>query len=129
MEQLAWILQPSNRASRWRLVLRQYQVSLRRSGRDQYRGLCPIHRGAGPGSLSRQPEPEHLSLFFLRRRRHACWTSSWPWKDARCGKPRASCSIGRHASQRRARRCPGKTTGYEKNYTAVAAWIHAAQHR
>jgi DNA primase len=28
-------------------VLRQYQVSLRRSGRDQYRGTCPIHRGAG----------------------------------------------------------------------------------
>ena len=29
------------------LVLRHYQVSLRRSGRDQYRGLCPIHRGEG----------------------------------------------------------------------------------
>lgn len=29
------------------VVLRQYQVSLRRSGRDRYRGLCPIHRGAG----------------------------------------------------------------------------------
>ena len=29
------------------LVLRQYQVPLRRSGRDQYRGLCPIHRGEG----------------------------------------------------------------------------------
>jgi DNA primase len=29
------------------VVLRQYQVSLRRSGRDQYRGLCPIHRGEG----------------------------------------------------------------------------------
>jgi DNA primase len=28
-------------------VLRRYQVSLRRSGRDQYRGLCPIHRGEG----------------------------------------------------------------------------------
>ena len=26
-------------------VLRHYQVSLRRSGRDQYRGRCPIHRG------------------------------------------------------------------------------------
>lgn len=29
------------------LLLRQYQVPLRRSGRDQYRGLCPIHRGEG----------------------------------------------------------------------------------
>jgi DNA primase len=29
-------------------VLRQYRVSLRRSGRDQYRGRCPIHRGEGP---------------------------------------------------------------------------------
>jgi DNA primase len=29
------------------VVLRQYQVSLRRSGADQYRGLCPIHRGQG----------------------------------------------------------------------------------
>ena len=28
-------------------VLRRYQVSLRRSGRDQYRGLCPIHRDEG----------------------------------------------------------------------------------
>lgn len=28
-------------------VLRRYQVSLHRSGRDQYRGLCPIHRGEG----------------------------------------------------------------------------------
>jgi DNA primase len=26
-------------------VLRHYQVSLRRSGRDPYRGRCPIHRG------------------------------------------------------------------------------------
>jgi len=28
-------------------LLRQYQVKLRRSGRDQYRGGCPIHRGEG----------------------------------------------------------------------------------
>jgi DNA primase len=28
-------------------LLRQYQVKLRRSGRDQYRGCCPIHRGQG----------------------------------------------------------------------------------
>ncbi len=27
------------------VVLRQYHVHLRRSGRDQYRGYCPIHRG------------------------------------------------------------------------------------
>lgn len=27
------------------VVLRRYQVPLRRSGRDQYRGICPIHRG------------------------------------------------------------------------------------
>ena len=30
-----------------RVVLRRYQVPLRRSGRDQYRGICPIHRGQG----------------------------------------------------------------------------------
>jgi DNA primase len=29
-------------------LLRRYQVKLRRSGRDQYRGRCPIHRGEGP---------------------------------------------------------------------------------
>lgn len=29
------------------LILRRYQVKLRRSGRDQYRGCCPIHRGEG----------------------------------------------------------------------------------
>jgi DNA primase len=28
-------------------VLRHYQVPLRRSGKDQYRGCCPIHRGDG----------------------------------------------------------------------------------
>jgi DNA primase len=28
-------------------VLRHYQVQLRRSGKDQYRGCCPIHRGGG----------------------------------------------------------------------------------
>src|SRR6266496_284510 len=29
------------------VVLRQYEVPLRRSGRHQYRGICPIHRGEG----------------------------------------------------------------------------------
>ena len=29
-------------------VLRHYRVDLRRSGKDQYRGRCPIHRGEGP---------------------------------------------------------------------------------
>lgn len=29
------------------VVLRWYGISLCRSGRDQYRGLCPIHRGEG----------------------------------------------------------------------------------
>jgi DNA primase len=28
-------------------VLRHYHVNLRRSGKDQYRGCCPIHRGDG----------------------------------------------------------------------------------
>jgi DNA primase len=28
-------------------VLRRYHILLRRSGRDQYRGTCPIHRGEG----------------------------------------------------------------------------------
>ena len=30
------------------LIFERYHVKLRRSGRDQYRGLCPIHRGEGP---------------------------------------------------------------------------------
>src|SRR5919199_5225304 len=29
------------------LLLRRYQVKLRRSGIDQYRGCCPIHGGEG----------------------------------------------------------------------------------
>jgi DNA primase len=29
------------------LVFERYQVKLRRSVRDQYRGLCPLHRGDG----------------------------------------------------------------------------------
>jgi DNA primase len=32
-------------------VLRHYQVELRRSGKDQYRGGCPIHRGDGRGAF------------------------------------------------------------------------------
>jgi DNA primase len=28
-------------------LLRRYPVKLRRSGRDQYRGYCPIHGGEG----------------------------------------------------------------------------------
>jgi DNA primase len=30
------------------LLFERYHVKLRRSGRDQYRGRCPIHRGEGP---------------------------------------------------------------------------------
>ena len=30
------------------LIFERYHVKLRRSGRDQYRGRCPIHRGEGP---------------------------------------------------------------------------------
>lgn len=33
------------------VVLRLYQVPLRRSGPDQYRGRCPIHRGEGPDAF------------------------------------------------------------------------------
>src|ERR1700680_217568 len=29
------------------VLLRHYHVKLRRSGKDQYRGRCPIHRGDG----------------------------------------------------------------------------------
>jgi|SRR5581483_230038 len=32
-------------------VLRHYQVKVRRSGKDQYRGCCPIHRGDGRGAF------------------------------------------------------------------------------
>ena len=32
-------------------VLQQYDVQLRRSGRDQYRGRCPIHRGEGGDAI------------------------------------------------------------------------------
>ena len=32
-------------------VLRHYRVELRRSGKDQYRGCCPIHRGDGPDAF------------------------------------------------------------------------------
>jgi DNA primase len=32
-------------------VLRHYRVDLRRSGKDQYRGCCPIHRGDGHDSF------------------------------------------------------------------------------
>jgi DNA primase len=35
------------RAVKLEFVLRHYHVKLRRNGKDQYRGCCPIHRGDG----------------------------------------------------------------------------------
>ena len=39
--------QSIKRAVKLEAVLRHYGVELRRSGKDQYRGCCPIHRGDG----------------------------------------------------------------------------------
>ena len=39
--------QSIKRAVRLESVLRHYRVELRRSGKDQYRGCCPIHQGDG----------------------------------------------------------------------------------
>lgn len=43
-----WLdFQSIKRAANLESVLRHYRVELRRSGKDQYRGPCPIHRGKG----------------------------------------------------------------------------------
>jgi DNA primase len=43
-----WLdFQSIKRAANLECVFRHYGVNLRRSGKDQYRGRCPIHRGEG----------------------------------------------------------------------------------
>jgi DNA primase len=44
-------------------VLRHYRVSLRRSGRDQYRGLCPIHLGEGRDAFHANLSPNIFHCF------------------------------------------------------------------
>jgi len=51
-------------------VLRSYGVNwLRRSGVDQYRGRCPIHRGQGKEAFHANLKRGVFHCFALRRRR------------------------------------------------------------
>src|ERR1035438_3150058 len=82
-------------------VLRHYHVKLRRSGKDQYRGCCPIHRGdgrdafhvnlvrnifhcfacgAGGTVLDLVAVMERCSLFEAAQKLEAMTYSSPPWK-------------------------------------------------
>lgn len=88
-------------------VLRHYHVELRRSGKDQYRGCCPIHRGegreafhvnlarnvfhcfacdAGGTVLDFVAAMEGCSLVEAARRLQAMTGSSDPWKSTPNGK-------------------------------------------
>lgn len=88
-------------------VLRHYHVELRRSGKDQYRGCCPIHRGegreafhvnlarnvfhcfacdAGGTVLDFVAAMEGCSLVEAARRLQAMTCSSDPWKSTPNGK-------------------------------------------
>ena len=88
-------------------VLRHYHVELRRSGKDQYRGCCPIHRGegreafhvnlarnvfhcfacdAGGTVLDFVAAMEGCSLIEAARRLQAMTCSSDPWKSTPKGK-------------------------------------------
>jgi len=88
-------------------VLRHYHVELRRSGKDQCRGCCPIHRGDGPDAfhvnLARNvfhcfacdaggtvldfvAAMEHCSLFEAAQRLEAMLSSSAPMKLAQSEK-------------------------------------------
>jgi len=50
-------------------LLRQYHVELRRSGRDQYRGCCPIHGGQSRDAFHVNLT-KNLFTTCLRRQRH-----------------------------------------------------------
>lgn len=88
-------------------VLRHYHVELRRSGKDQYRGCCPIHHGegreafhvnlarnvfhcfacdAGGTVLDFVAAMEGCSLVEAARRLQAMTCSSHPWKSTPNGK-------------------------------------------
>jgi len=88
-------------------VLRHYHVELRRSGKDQYRGCCPIHRGegreafhvnlarnifhcfacdAGGTVLDFVAAMEDCSLVEAARKLQAMTCSSDPWKSTPHGK-------------------------------------------
>jgi DNA primase len=69
------------------LVLRHYQVSLRRSGRDQYRGLCPIHQGEGRDAFHANLT-RNVFIAFPAAPEARYWTLSPPWNAARCAKRR-----------------------------------------
>lgn len=68
-------------------MLRQYHVELRRSGRDQYRGCCPIHGGQSRDAF-------HVNLtknvfhYLLAAPAAPYSTSSPQWTTAVCGKRR-----------------------------------------
>ena len=51
-------------------VLRHYQVQLRRSGKDQYRGLLPDSSGRRARRFSREFGAQHFPLLRVRRRRN-----------------------------------------------------------
>src|SRR5690348_4795346 len=88
-------------------ALRHYQVKLRRSGKDQYRGCCPIHRGdgcdafhvnlarnifhcfscgAGGTVLDFVAAMEGCSLFEAAQKLQALRCSSLPWTVRTNGK-------------------------------------------
>jgi len=94
------------RAVKLESVLRHYHVELRRSGKDQYRGCCPIHRGegreafhvnlarnvfhcfaceAGGTVLDFVAAMEGCSLVEAARRLQAMTCSSDPWKSTSNG--------------------------------------------
>src|SRR5579875_1599754 len=67
-------------------VLRHYGVELRRSGKDQYRGRCPIHRGEGRDAFhANTARKSFIALLVAQAERY--WTSSQTWSAALCMKP------------------------------------------
>ena len=55
-------------------VRRHYQVELRRSGKDQYRGCCPIHRGDGHDAFHVNLARNIFHCFACGADANWCWT-------------------------------------------------------
>ena len=72
-------------------VLRHYQIKLRRSGKDQYRGCCPIHRGDGRDAFHVNLA-RNVSTASRVAPEEPYWTSLLRWRVAPCSMQRKGYS-------------------------------------
>lgn len=104
-------------------VLQDYGIweKLRRSGRDHYRGRCPIHGGEGQDAFHGDLGKTCFIVFPVERAA-MCWTWSHTWSNALYEKPRSSYSGGiwrRPVELPRAQCAPGEINWLQKKERGI----------